>query len=188
MARQKSDQKREAILEAAINVIAEQGLGAPTAAISKRAAVAHGSLFNYFATKNVLLNAVYMELTSELTDLVLEGLPKSAEVRRQLRHLWLRWTNWGVSNPKKWRTLAQLIVSDEISQASQSAAWEYTAVPIEVFRRASATGILRNQPADFVHGIAEALASATIDFMIKDPARAEAYCNAGFQTLWKALA
>jgi len=55
MARPKSDDKRNAILAAAIEVVAEQGLAAPTAKIAKLAGVAEGSLFTYFATQDELL-------------------------------------------------------------------------------------------------------------------------------------
>jgi AcrR family transcriptional regulator len=51
MARPKSEDKRNAIMAAAIRVIAAQGLAAPTATIAKEAGVANGSLFNYFETK-----------------------------------------------------------------------------------------------------------------------------------------
>ena len=56
MAGLKSDQKREAIIAAAVRVIAAHGLGAPTAAMAMEACVLNESLFNYFATKPDLLN------------------------------------------------------------------------------------------------------------------------------------
>ena len=64
MARPKSDDKRNAILAAATQVVAEQGVGAPTATIAKVAGVAEGTLFTYFATKDELLNRLYLELKS----------------------------------------------------------------------------------------------------------------------------
>jgi len=51
MARVRSPAKRTAILRAAVHEIAEAGLGAPTAKIARRAGVAAGTLFTYFATK-----------------------------------------------------------------------------------------------------------------------------------------
>ena len=44
MARPKSEDKRNAIMEAATRVIAAQGLGAPTMKIAEEAGVANGSL------------------------------------------------------------------------------------------------------------------------------------------------
>ena len=51
MARPKDPEKHRAILDAAVEEIAETGLGAPTAKIAKRAGIAEGTLFTYFATK-----------------------------------------------------------------------------------------------------------------------------------------
>ena len=71
MARPKSDDKRQAIIAAAIQVFAENGLSAtPTSAISKAAGVAEGTLFTYFSTKNELINALYRSFKVELAELL----------------------------------------------------------------------------------------------------------------------
>ncbi|RYD40674.1 MAG: TetR/AcrR family transcriptional regulator, partial [Verrucomicrobiaceae bacterium] len=51
MARPKSNDKRAAIMDAAVRVIVAQGLSAPTATIAKEAGISNGSLFTYFETK-----------------------------------------------------------------------------------------------------------------------------------------
>jgi AcrR family transcriptional regulator len=66
MARIKSPEKRSAILQAAVREIAEAGLGAPTAKIARRAGLAAGTLFTYFANKEKLLNELYFELKIEV--------------------------------------------------------------------------------------------------------------------------
>ena len=67
MARPKSDNKRKAILESAMELFAERGIGhAPTSAISAAAGVAEGTLFTYFKTKDELLNELYRELRKEM--------------------------------------------------------------------------------------------------------------------------
>jgi AcrR family transcriptional regulator len=55
VARPKSDDKPNAILDAATRVFAGRGLtAAPTSEISKHAGVAEGTLFTYFKTKDAL--------------------------------------------------------------------------------------------------------------------------------------
>jgi AcrR family transcriptional regulator len=54
MARIKSPEKRNAILQAAVREIAELGLSASTAKIARRAGLATGTLFTYFANKEKL--------------------------------------------------------------------------------------------------------------------------------------
>ncbi|HYS81455.1 MAG TPA: helix-turn-helix domain-containing protein, partial [Anaeromyxobacteraceae bacterium] len=62
MARPKSEDKRNALLAAATQVIAELGVSAPTARIAQVAGVAEGTLFTYFRTKDELLNELYLAL------------------------------------------------------------------------------------------------------------------------------
>src|ERR1700723_2195976 len=115
MSRPKSDEKRNAILEAATRVIVTQGLSAPTAGIAKEAGVANGSLFTYFETKKDLFNALYLELKDEVASAAMKGLPGDADIRKQFFHVWKNWTNWAIAYPEKRRALAQLGVSDEIT-------------------------------------------------------------------------
>ena len=124
VARPRSEDRRNAILAATVEVIAEQGLGAPTAAIAKRAGVPHGSVFTYFETKTELLNVLYLELTRALTDTVLAVMPAEDDTRAQFHHLWVSWTSWGVSHPSKRRVQAQLNVSDQVSELNRNAAYD----------------------------------------------------------------
>ena len=76
MARPKSEDKQNAILEAATHLFAERGLtAAPTSEISKQAGVAEGTLFTYFKTKDDLINALYREIKLELADAMTSDFP-----------------------------------------------------------------------------------------------------------------
>lgn len=54
MARPKSEDKKQALLEAATVAFAQSGIAASTSAIARSAGVAEGTLFRYFATKDEL--------------------------------------------------------------------------------------------------------------------------------------
>ena len=109
MARPKSEDKRNAILEAATRLFAERGLtAAPTSEISKQAGVAEGTLFTYFKTKDDLINALYREIKLELADAMMSDFPRKKKVGTRLRHVWDRYVNWGIANPKQRKVLAQL--------------------------------------------------------------------------------
>jgi AcrR family transcriptional regulator len=94
MARPKSEDKRNAILDAATRVFAERGLtAAPTSEISKQAGVAEGTLFTYFKTKDDLINALYREIKLELADAMMSGFLRKKTVRTRLRHVWDGYVN-----------------------------------------------------------------------------------------------
>jgi AcrR family transcriptional regulator len=60
--------KKTAIMEAALKLFTERGFhGTSTAQISKEAGVATGTLFNYFPTKEDLINSLYFEVKGQLS-------------------------------------------------------------------------------------------------------------------------
>jgi AcrR family transcriptional regulator len=187
MARPKSDDKRNAILAAATQVIAEQGLGAPTARIAKIAGVAEGTLFTYFATKDELLNQVYLELKLDLRDTMLMAATKANTPRDRLRQAWQQYVRWGVSYPDKRKVMAQLGLSDQVTEQSKAAGMRAFAEVNAILQESVATGALRDRPPAFVGAIMASLAETTMDFMARDPAQAEHYATSGFDALWNAI-
>src|ERR1700685_131478 len=120
MARPKSEDKRNAILEAAARLFAERGLtAAPTSEISKQAGVAEGTLFTYFKTKDDLINALYRELKLELADSMMSGFPRKRSVRHRLEHAWNGYVHWGVGNPDQQKVLKQIQVWSGLTQESK---------------------------------------------------------------------
>jgi len=97
VARPKSEDKRNAILNTAIRLFAERGLtAAPTSEISKQAGVAEGTLFTYFKTKDDLINALYREIKLELADAMMSDFPRKKNVRTRLQVFALAglWDQW----------------------------------------------------------------------------------------------
>ena len=123
MARPRSEDKRNAILEAATRVIGAHGLSAPTALIAKEAGVSNGSLFAYFETKADLLNRLYVELKAEMAAGALDGLPTESDIRTQMFHVWSHLLRWATSSPDKRRTLAHLSVSEDVTSESRRMHW-----------------------------------------------------------------
>lgn len=188
MARPKSNEKRDAILEAAIRVIAVQGLGAATATIAKEAGISNGSLFTYFETKTELLNQLYLSLKGELAATALESLPAEACLRDQLHHSWMNWSEWAASNPEKRRVVAQLGVSDLITPETHGAVIKIMSRLTEIVEQVRANGPLKNAPLAFAGALITSMAETTMDFMIQDPANAKVHCANGFEALWRAIA
>jgi AcrR family transcriptional regulator len=188
MARPRSDDKRNAIMTAAIRVIASQGLGAATATIAEEAGVSNGSLFTYFETKADLLNQLYLELKAEMAAAALDGLPAGSDIRKQVFHMWSHWLRWATSYPEKRRTLAHLGVSGDITPESRQTASHALAGIAKLLERSRENGPMRDEPLGFVVALMSAMADATIDFMIHDPANADKHSMAAFDAAWRMLA
>jgi len=187
MARPRSQDRRNAIVSAAARVIASQGTGAATAAIAKEAGVSNGSLFVYFDTKAALLNELYLALKAEMTAAATAGLDTGGELREQVRHMWTQWLRWATDNPGKRRALAQLEVDDDITAGSRQTAHAAFSGIAALLDRSRAGGPMRDAPLGFVLALMTAIAEATIDAVIREPAEAEARSSAGFDAVWRVL-
>jgi AcrR family transcriptional regulator len=187
MARPKSEEKRNAILEAATRVIVSQGLSAPTAGIAKEAGVANGSLFTYFQTKTDLFNQLYLDLKTEMAAAAMEGVLAKAALREQFYRTWRNWTNWAVSFPDKRRALAQLSVSSEITAETRMAGLKMMAPLAELVERSRKNGSMQKAPLAFVLTLMNSVGEATMDFMTQDSANAKKHCKVGFDAVWRML-
>ncbi|HEY1447890.1 MAG TPA: TetR/AcrR family transcriptional regulator [Caulobacteraceae bacterium] len=175
-------------MSAATRVIASEGLGASTAAIAKAAGVSNGSLFTYFDTKADLLNQLYIELKTEMASAALDGLPSDGDIHKLTLHMWTCWLAWATSCPEKRRALAQLDVSDDVTLESHQTASRAMAGVAQLLERSRENGPMREAPLAFVVALMNALADATIDFIIRDPANADKHGEAAFGALWRIVA
>jgi len=190
VARPKSEDKRNAILDAATRVFAECGLtAAPTSEISKEAGVAEGTLFTYFKTKDDLMNALYREIKLELADAMMSGFPRKKSVRTRLQHVWDGYVNWGVTNSEQRKVLAQLLVSGVLSKESIEAGSAPFVEMQNMIRNAMGQHILRaDLPTELISKVMGALAEATMDLMVSKPAMAKKYRDGGFEIYWAGIA
>lgn len=187
MARPKSDDKRNAIMDAAIRVIVSQGLSAPTATIAKEAGISNGSLFTYFATKADLFNQLYLEIKMSMIADAMKNIPEAGDFRQQLLNAWSNWMDWVVSNPEKRRAMEQLSVSADITQATRDVASKAAVDLNALMERIRTHGSLKTAPISFVGGLINGLIEATLMSMNADPGNAKQHRELGFETLWRAI-
>ena len=184
MARPLSPEKKHAILQAAREVVAAEGSGARTATIAKKAGVAEGTLFTYFANKDALLNELYVELKADLARALAKGFPSGAGAQERCRHLWNSYIRWGAATPSKHQAIRQLGVSERVTESSREAGREsvekYSSVLVEISPD--------EKRSDFTGAILTALADATLDFIAREPKRARRYTELGFDAFWHGVA
>ena len=189
MARPKSEDKRNAILDAATRLFAERGLtAAPTSGISKQAGVAEGTLFTYFKTKDDLINALYRQIKLELADAMMSDFPRKKNIRTRLRHVWDRYVNWGIANPNQRKVLAQLTVSEALTKESRDTGSAPFVEFQVMIRDAIEQRVFRNDvPVDLISKSLAALVEATIDLTVSNRAKAKQYRDSGFQMFWSGI-
>jgi AcrR family transcriptional regulator len=186
MARVRSPEKRTAILQAAVHEIAEAGLGAPTAKIARRAGIAAGTLFTYFANKEELLNELYLELKGEVYARLNTDFPYKGSLERRTRHIWTSVLNWAIEFPEKRKVSAQLNLSDVITPETRIRTAAQRDTIDTTLSELGTRGVLRGLPAGFAAATMAAMQEATTEFIAKQPKQREQLIERGFQVFWRA--
>lgn len=111
------EDKRTAIMEAALKLFTQRGFhGTSTAQISKEAGVATGTLFNYFPTKEDLINSLYFEVKGKLSRSMGKEIESESTFQDKLRRLWSNIIKWGVNNQEEFLFVGQFCSSPYISK------------------------------------------------------------------------
>jgi AcrR family transcriptional regulator len=94
------------IIETAMVMFNQNGFHAtPTSKIAKKARVSVGTLFNYFHTKEDLIEAIYVYILKHSKSTFLENLQESNNQHDTLQSMWRAIVLWGVTNPEEFRYL-----------------------------------------------------------------------------------
>ncbi|MEM7115748.1 MAG: TetR/AcrR family transcriptional regulator [Chloroflexota bacterium] len=107
--------KREQILQATCNLIFEQGLQSVSMSqIAKQAGVGMGTIYNYFESKEQLVNALYGGLKAEMSQVILQGYAIDQPIIERFIQLFSNIARYGRDNPKAFQLVEQLTHSPYI--------------------------------------------------------------------------
>ena len=186
LARPKSDKKRKAILDAAVELFAERGIGhAPTSAISTAAGVAEGTLFTYFRTKDELLNELYREMRVEV-DLKMADYPFSGDVRTRLRFVWDRLLDIAKQHPKKLKVQQQLRASGRLLKDAEAPNMIIMEL-LHTSKEGAEIGGLHGASPEYLVLMLRAQIEATAEFIAAHRELESESRELGFRLVWRAL-
>lgn len=187
MARQESKDKRIALLESATDIVATQGLGAPTAQIAKHAGVAEGTLFRYFQTKDDLLNELFTYLTRKLSDALKQNLYETASLKDRASTMWNNYIDWGIGHQTANSAMKKLAVSEKVKPEVYASAMKLCLDFFGVDDGFYFEGIDKNSSSEFSEAIFSAIAQVTISCALNNPNKTQEYKTTGFIVMWKGL-
>lgn len=102
------EDKREAILQATLELVAEKGFhDAPCSLIAERAGVAAGTIYRYFENKDVLINELYLDLEARINAALLDGYTVDKPFRERFLHLVSSLLQFFIANPLEFRYVEQ---------------------------------------------------------------------------------
>jgi AcrR family transcriptional regulator len=98
--------KRAAILEAALDLFVERGFhGTAVPSVAERAGVGAGTIYRYFESKEALVNELYRERKTALTESVLTGMSLDGEPREVFGQVFRRLCAYVEANAKAYAFL-----------------------------------------------------------------------------------
>ncbi len=185
MARARSPEKRTAILRSAVHEIAQAGVGASTARIASGAGLAEGTLFTYFATKDDLLNELYIELKNDVYRCIHTNFPHRAGLRERARHVWTESLHWALEKPEERKASLQLNVSDRITAVTRGRISAERGAVMQTIDEISERGAFKTLPPGFAASAMAAMQEAVMEAAAKNRRRKEMLIEQGFEAFWR---
>lgn len=108
--------KKKKIIEATIRLFAQEGVGVPTAKIAKEAQISNGTLFNYFETKQALIDGVYFFIKEKMAADIIDGLDLDAGMKTIFLNVWQRYSLWSWEHSLEHKVINLLTSSQLLSE------------------------------------------------------------------------
>ena len=140
--------KRDAILAAALGVIAKFGLhNAPMSAVAREAGVAVGTVYLYFPSKEAMINALYLDVLADRQRVLLGGEPAPMPIAESRESLWRSWhgvARWHLDHEEASNLIQQCRASGILSVETRTIEQEMEVAGLALFEDAIAQNLVRN--------------------------------------------
>jgi len=104
----KTSDKRSDIMQAALELIAEQGFHrTPMAEIAAKAGVAAGTIYRYFESKDSLINGLHRELEDKIMAVLQGSYPSGRPLRERFIYLLRELIRYFITKPHHFRYMEQ---------------------------------------------------------------------------------
>ena len=157
--------KREAILEAMLTLVAERGFhDAPMSMVAKRARVSAGIIYHYFPSKDELIRALYLHVKTKMGEFLAEGQIAAMPVEQAFKQVWMNAYRFYRTHQQELRFLEQYEnspycgTSPEEIEALVRQNQNY-ALLLNLFRPASGGGPLKDLPPEALQELSLGVAS-----------------------------
>lgn len=181
--------KQERILDAALDLFAGQGYHVTAVPeIAKAAGVATGTIYRYFDTKDVLLNALYQRWKGAFNAHVLAAAADNLSSRERFGVLWTRIADWLRDYPVQAVFLDQHFHKPVLDEKSREADRAFVQLLAQFASDAVAAGEVRAMPpmlvAALVWGAALGMSKLAVDghLVVDDAVASQAEAS-----LWDAI-
>lgn len=184
-----TDDKRQAILQATLQLISEHGFhGTPMSLIAEQAGVGAGTIYRYFDSKESLINELFLEIKAKFSQAMLAGLEPGDSIETTFRKVWLNTFHYCLQNPAEMVFLEQFHNSPFQTAEVEAKMLEYLAPVVQATETAIAQGQIKQMPFEmltiFVYDVSVAFAKRHIAGILTMD---QAYLDLAVQVCWEAI-
>ena len=185
-----TDTKRNAVLKATLNLISEHGFhGTSMAMIATEAQVGAGTIYRYFASKDILINELFLEIKEQFTVALLAHDDDTISLKQRFQYIWIALIKQYIAYPTELRFMEQYANSPFLSTDTLRRQNELSAPFTTLLEQGVATGLFRDLPIEvlraFMYGPALQLAKQHIVGVIE---LNDSLLAASFEACWAAVA
>ncbi|WP_269848650.1 TetR/AcrR family transcriptional regulator [Methanosarcina horonobensis] len=178
-------------MDAALKLFTERGFhGTSTAQISKDAGVATGTLFNYFPTKEDLINNLYFEIKGELSRSMGKGIEAQSTFKDKLRKIWSNLVKWGVDNQEEFLFVGQFCTSPYITKFTREEVTKEYVFLHDLVKEGIANGEIRDFSEELTISMFYQASRTVVNFILDSDSSLDEnkVLEDGFQIIWRGLA
>ena len=136
--------KKDNIIKAALKLFVEQGEQATSMKwIAKEAQCGIGTMYNYFSSKQELINVLYLETKKNLMTSVFNNFDSTACVKNQFVSTWLGFINHSIANPLEAGFLQMYSHSPKISAEVNEEVGKLLYPLFEIYEKGKTEGIIK---------------------------------------------
>ena len=181
--------KREAILQAMLELVAERGFhDAPMSLVARRAGTSAGIIYHYFPSKDELIRALYLHVKAKMGRFLIEGQVVDMPAEQAFQRVWMNAYRFYRTHQQEMKFLDQYENSPYCGGSPEMEALvqqdQNIALLLNLFRPRSAGGPLKDLPREAVSeltfGVAARLAKRAKPLKTKALEEIAAAC-------WKAV-
>lgn len=156
--------KETQIIETAIRLFAEEGTSVPTSKIAKEAGVSNGTLFNYFPTKQDLIDSVFFFIKEKMANHIMTEVNFEADIKDMLHETWRILILWAADHPLEDEVVNVLKISQVLSDDVREASEHFFAAIYEALENSMKDNIIIEIPVDFLCDLSAAYLRGTVSY------------------------
>ena len=148
--------------------------GTSTAAITKKAGVAAGTLFHHFDNKQNLIDAIYFKVKTDMSEAFRSGLDEDEDARVKFHNVWMKFMRFCVDNPDSFRFAEIFSNSAQISEPTiTKAKAQFLDILYQLIETGKRENRLKDLPDELIFSMMTSLSVATAWYLTEHPDQLE---------------